>query len=239
MTIESEVSIPSLNGGHLPGFLARPEDAADGSPHPALLMIYEAFGMNPGMRGIARQLAAEGYTVLIPDLFARGRVRALCVASTMTTMLTGRGAAMGECESARRWLAGQPTVDADRIGTIGFCMGGGFALLLADTGLYKVSAPFYGRARLPLERACPVVASFGGRDRGIPSGYPDALAADLAARGVPHDVKTYPDAGHSFMTRGEGATAKVLPHLPIHAEFHEPSATDAMARVLAFFREHL
>ncbi len=238
MTVESDVTIPSLNGGRLPGFLVRPEDHADSPPHPALLMIYEAFGMTAEMRRIARELAAQGYTVLVPDLFARGKVRALCVAATMTTMTRGRGAALGDLESARRWLAGQPTVDAERIGTIGFCMGGGFALLLADTGLYKVSAPFYGRAPLPLERACPVVGSYGGRD-GFIGDYPARLAADLSRTGVPHDVKTYPEAGHSFMTRAEGASGAIAARTPMHAAYHEPSATDAMERVLAFFREHL
>jgi carboxymethylenebutenolidase len=237
--VESDVSMPSLNGGHLPGFLVRPEDSGDGGPSPALLMIYEAFGMTAEMRRIARELAAEGYTVLVPDLFARGKVTALCVAATLRTMITGRGAALGDLESARRWLTAQPTVDADRIGTLGFCMGGGFALMLAGTGLYKVSAPFYGQTTLPLERACPVVASFGGRDAAVPSGYPDRLAENLEALGVPHDVKTYPNAGHSFMTRTEGAMGAVASRLPIHAEYHEPSATDGMARMLAFFREHL
>lgn len=238
MSVESDVSIPSLNGGTLPGFLVRPEDTATGTGHPALLMIYEAFGMTAEMRRIAREFAAQGYTVLIPDLFARGKVRALCVAATMTTMATGKGAALGDLESARRWLTEQPTVDGDRIGTIGFCMGGGFALLLADTGLYKVSAPFYGRAPLPSERACPVVGSYGGRD-GFIGDYPDKLAAGLARNGVPHDVKTYPEAGHSFMTHTDGAMGAVAGRMPIHAEYHEPSATDAMDRVLTFFREHL
>ncbi|MBW0106640.1 dienelactone hydrolase family protein, partial [Pseudonocardia sp. KRD291] len=220
MTVESDVSIPSLNGGRLPGFLVRPEDTPGSPPHPALLMVYEAFGMTAEMRRIARELAAEGYAVLVPDLFARGKVRALCVAATMATMTAGEGAALGDLESARRWLTDQPTVDADRIGTIGFCMGGGFALLLADTGMYKVSAPFYGRAPLPLQRACPVVGSYGGRDAFI-GDYPDQLAADLERHGVPHDVKTYPEAGHSFMTRAEGALGSVLGRTPIHAEYHE------------------
>ncbi|MET0187896.1 MAG: dienelactone hydrolase family protein [Pseudonocardia sediminis] len=238
MTVESDVSIPSLNGGSLPGFLVRPEDTADAAPHPALLMVYEAFGMTAEMRRIARELAAEGYTVLVPDLFARGKIRALCVAATMNAMNTGKGAALGDLESARRWLVGQPTVDGDRIGTIGFCMGGGFALLLADTGLYKVSAPFYGRAPLPLERACPVVGSYGGRD-GFIGNYGDKLDADLTRAGVAHDVKTYPEAGHSFMTRTEGVSGAIASRSPMHAEYHEASATDAMNRVLTFFREHL
>jgi carboxymethylenebutenolidase len=165
-------------------------------------MIYEILGMSDEMRRVARDLAAEGYAVLIPDLFARGRVRPLCVAATMRTMVTGSGAAMDDLEAARRWLADRPEVDGTRLGTIGFCMGGSFALLLARTGLYKVSAPFYGRPP-DLPRSCPVVASFGGRDLGM-RGAPEKLTADLDAAGVPHDVKVYPDAGHSFFTRTPG-----------------------------------
>lgn len=236
MTVESEVSLTSVNGGRLPGFLARPETD---TPGPAIVMIYEIFGMTPEMRRIARELAREGYTVLIPDLFARGRVKPLCIASTLATMATGRGAALGDCESARRWLADQPTVDADRIGVMGFCMGGGFALLLSQTGLYRVAVPFYGRAGVAVEPVCPVVASFGGRDLQFADGYPQRLEADLAERGIPHDVVVYPEAGHSFMTRTPGAKGAVARRTPLHAEYHEPSATDAAERVRAFLRDHL
>jgi carboxymethylenebutenolidase len=219
----------------MPAVLTLP-DGAEG-PVPGLLMIYEIFGMSDEMRRVARDLAAEGYAVLIPDLFARGRVRPLCVAATMRTMVTGSGAAMDDLEAARRWLADRPEVDGTRLGTIGFCMGGSFALLLARTGLYKVSAPFYGRPP-DLPRSCPVVASFGGRDVGM-RGAPEKLTADLDALDVPHDVKVYPDAGHSFFTRTPGLKGRVVRRLPIHAEYHEASAQDAHRRVVAFFREHL
>jgi carboxymethylenebutenolidase len=116
-------------------------------------------------------------------------------------------------------------------------MRGSFALLLARTGLYKVSAPFYGRPP-DLPRSCPVVASFGGRDVGM-RGAPEKLTADLDALDVPHDVKVYPDAGHSFFTRTPGLKGRVVRRLPIHAEYHEASAQDAHRRVVAFFEEHL
>ena len=198
--MQVETVFPTSDGTPMPAVLTLP-DGADG-PVPGLLMIYEVFGMSDEMRRVARDLAAEGYAVLIPDLFARGRVRALCVAATMRTMVTGRGAAMDDLEAARRWLADRPEVDGTRLGAIGFCMGGSFALLLARTGLYKVSAPFYGRPP-DLPRSCPVVASFGGRDVGM-RGAPEKLTADLEALDVPHDVKVYPDAGHSFFTRTPG-----------------------------------
>lgn len=84
-----------------------------------------------------------------------------------------------------------------------------------------------------------MVASFGGRDAETNDGYPQRLAADLDRLGVPHDIVSYPDAGHSFMTRTTGFIGRIGPLLPIHAEYHEPSARDAHRRIVAFFHEHL
>jgi carboxymethylenebutenolidase len=234
--MQLEIVFPSSDGKPLPGVLTVP-DGAD-APLPALLMIYEAFGMSDEMRRVARDLAAEGYVVLIPDLFARGPVKPLCVASTMRTMARGAGPALDDLESARRWLTARPEVDGTRIGAIGFCMGGSFALLLARTGLYKVSAPFYGGQGVELPRSCPVVASFGGRDAST-RGVPEKITADLEALGVPHDVKVYPEAGHSFFNRTPGLIGKAVSRSPIHAEYHEASAQDAHKRIVAFFRTHL
>lgn len=232
--VQTEISFPA-GDTTLPGVLTLPAGAT--GPVPALVMIYEAFGMSDEMRRVARDLAADGYAVLIPDLFARGTIKPLCVASAFRTALRGEGQELDDLESARRWLAERPEVDAGRIGAIGFCLGGSFALLLARTGRYKVSAPFYGR-KVQMQRSCPVVASFGGRD-GSTRGYGEKLAADLDTLGVPNDVVTYPEAGHSFFTHGTGMTGKLVARLPIHAEYHAPSAADAHRRIVAFFREHL
>lgn len=234
--MQTEISFPLADGTTMPGALTVP--AGPPGPRPALLMIYEIFGLNDEMRRVARELAAEGYVVLIPDLLARGPLKPICVGRALRTMRSGSGRELDDLESARQWLVRRPEVDPDRVGTIGFCLGGGFALLLAATGRYRVSAPFYGRT-VDLPRACPMVASFGGRDAETNDGYPERLAADLERLGVPHDVKTYPDAGHSFHTRTPGLIGWVGARLPIHAEYHEPSARDAHRRVVAFLREHL
>jgi carboxymethylenebutenolidase len=235
--VQTEIAFPTADGRSLPGVLTVPEPAPERGP--ALLMIYEAFGMTDEMRRVARELAAEGYPVLIPDLFARGPVQALCVASAIRTMLRdGNGREMDDLEAARSWLAARPEVDADRIGVIGFCLGGSFALLLARSGLYRVSAPFYSSRIAVARSSCPVVGSYGGRDSST-RGYPERLAADLDALGVPNDVATYPEAGHSFCTRTEGLIGRIGPWLPIHAEYHEASARDAHRRIVAFFAEHL
>lgn len=234
-TVQTEVAFPAADGVVLPGVLTVPAHA-DG-PRPALVLIYEIFGLNDEMRRLARELAAEGWIVLIPDLFARG-VKVLCVAKALRTMKRGSGPELDDLEAARGWLGERPEVNSERIGAIGFCLGGAFALLLAETGLYKVSAPFYGRTR-DLTTACPMVASFGGRDSETNDGYPQRLSANLDRLGVPHDIVTYPDAGHSFMTRTSGLIGRVGALLPLHAEYHEPSARDAHRRIVAFFHTHL
>lgn len=226
------------DGVELPGVLSMP-DSNDGLRRPGLLLVYDIFGMSDEMRRVARDLAEQGYVVLVPDLFARGPVRMLCVARTLRAMAAKEGRAVDDLEAARAWLASRPEVDPDRIGALGFCMGGGFALVLAMTERYRVAAPFYGTAPDPMPRSCPVVASFGGRDAPFAK-MPAILERNLAALGVPHDVKVYPEAGHSFYTRSPaGLMAKLGELGPMHAGYHEPSARDARERMLAFFEKHL
>jgi carboxymethylenebutenolidase len=233
--VQTEITFPADDGVALPGVLTLPDTGEE--PYPALVMIYEAFGMNDEMRRVARDLAAEGYTVLIPDLFARGRIKGLCVAKAMRTVLRGAGRELDDIEAGRRFIAARPEVDADRIGTIGFCLGGSFALLLAGSGRYKVSAPFYS-APLKITRSCPMVASYGGRDLST-RGYPERLEARFEELGVPHDVRSYPDAGHSFYSRPPGVLGAMTKYSPLRSEYHAQSAEDAHRRIVAFFREHL
>ena len=234
--VQTDIMLTTGKGDRFPGVLSVPEDRT--APGPALVMIYEVSGMTDEMRRVARDLAAEGFVVLIPDLFARSGPRALCVARTIRTAMRGDGQELRDIEMARRWLAAHPAVDPERIGAIGFCLGGSFALLLARSGMYKVSAPFYSSVAVDMPRSCPVVASYGGRDRSA-RGNAEKLAAQLEALGVPHDVVTYPQAGHSFYTRTDGIMGRLGPYTPLRAEYHEPSARDAHRRIVAFFREHL
>jgi carboxymethylenebutenolidase len=236
--VQIDVRFRCDDGVELPGVLSMP-DSNDGVRRPGLLLVYEILGMNDEMKRVARDLASEGYVVLIPDLFARGPLRPICVARALRSIAAREGRELDDLEAARRWLAARPEVDPERLGVIGFCMGGGFALVLAMTDRYRAVAPFYGAAPDPMPRSCPVVASYGGRD--VPfAKMPARLEKNLRALGVAHDVKVYPDAGHAFFTKAPGGILGKIGMIgPLHAGHHEASATDARARVLAFFAEHL
>ncbi len=108
----------------LRGYLASP---AGSGPWPAVVMIHEIFGLDDVMRGHADRLAGLGYLTLAVDLFSAGGT-ARCLAATMTAMIRGHGRAFADICAARYYLASSRDCTG-KIGVIGFCMGGGFALL--------------------------------------------------------------------------------------------------------------
>ena len=123
-------------------------------------------------------------------------------------------------------------------------MGGGFALVLAGRPGWDAVAANYGA--LPqdlaaLDGACPVVASYGGRDRYL-RGAASTLEAALTERGVEHDVKEYPDAGHAFLNETANAPWYIAPMSRIvHARRarSRPRREDAWGRIEAFLGRHL
>jgi carboxymethylenebutenolidase len=211
--------------------------APDGrSPWPGVVVIHDAFGYGPDKESINDLIAEAGYLALTPNLYARGG-RARCVPRVFRELLTQRGRALDDILAARDHLLSM-TECSGQVGIAGFCMGGRFALVMAPKG-FAASAPFYGTP-LPrhlsevLDGACPIVASFGGRDpAGI--GAPKQLRRVVEHKNIPHDIKTYPHAGHSF--------ANKLPAQPLARVvgfgYDETATADAWARVFAFFREHL
>ena len=237
------------NGRELTAFYAEPEPPAGADPgaplppHPAVIVVHEIMGLNDDIRRIAARFADSGYVALAPDLVGAG-FRPLCIARFVQGMGKGAtGRPYREMRAFHDWLAGRPQVDPDRIGMAGFCAGGGFAIVYAASGGrdLRAVAPFY--AGLPADMSiipeiCPVVASYGGRD-GTFGGNGPRLAAALEAAGVPHDVKTYPDAGHSFMSQHEGLLLAVMRRGPSRVGFDPEASEDAWARMLAFFGEHL
>ena len=219
-----DVDRAELKGG---GYLATPGGRG---PHPGVVVIHEAYGLNENIKDITRRFAEAGYVALAVDLFT-DRNRAVCMARYMGAMLLGSVNRYGidDLKAGLTYLAKDRTVDARRLGAIGFCMGGGFAIAWACTdSRLKAIAPFYAANPRPLDtvsrRLCPVVGSYPEKD--FTAGAGRALDKVLEQNHITHDIKVYPNAGHSFFNdRGRA--------------YDKAAAEDSWTRVLKFFGDQL
>jgi carboxymethylenebutenolidase len=226
----------STPSGELGGYLAQPIGSGR---HPGVVVIQDALGLSDDIREQADRLAAAGYLAFAPDLYSGRGIR--CVVATMQASRSGSGAAYEEIEAARRLLEERDDCSG-RIGIIGFCMGGGFALLCAPRGGFAAASVNYGEvpsdAAERLAGACPVIGSYGAKDRGL-RGRAARLERALEAIGVVHDVREYPQAGHSFLNRfNAGPLLTPLLHVA-GLGYDHAAAEDAWRRILEFFAEHL
>jgi len=225
MPVEEIVAL-SVGAEKLSGYLAYPEGEG---PFPGVVVIHEIFGLNDNIKEIARRFADEGYAAFAIDLFA-GRNRTICMFRFMSQILSNplNNGTIRNLKQALAYLGQQPRVDAERLGAIGFCMGGSFAIAWAcsDTRL-KAIAPFYAMNPRPLEavaRICPVVGSYPGDD--FTAKLAQRLDTTLTQHQVEHDIKIYPGTRHSFFNDQS-------------RNYDAASSQDAWQRVLAYFQEHI
>lgn len=232
-----DLSDPSrARGGsqNLSAYVARPRGEG---PWSSVVLVMEIFGVNDDMRAHAERIAGWGYVVVVPDLYSDGGARR-CLAATMRAMASGQGRAITDIETARQWVrAHEDTTDA--VGIIGFCMGGGFALLTCDRERYDVASVNYGRVPEDLTRACPVVGSFGARDRQNP-GAAVKLRTRLDQASVEYDIREYAASGHAFLNAQTPGPRALAPLWHV-AGFGGPAvdAADAWARIERYFADHL
>jgi carboxymethylenebutenolidase len=243
-----DVTIPGGGGDpDTPAYAVLPAGARRGA-----VVIHEALGRQPEIDRVVDRFAEAGYAAVAPDLLAAPRSgaqrasargervipRVLCIARVVRACATGEGLPIRQAEAARRWLNQRVGIEPSRVGLIGFCLGGGFALA-AGRGWGAVSAN-YGQvppARL-LRGIGPVIACYGERDRMF---APQAakLRTLLAGSGVDHEVHTFPTVGHSFLTDGDHPIGQRLSQPLLRIRYDHEVAEDAWSRIFAFFGAHL
>ncbi len=220
----------------------------DGPPSarlPAVLVLQEAFGVNPHMKRVCRRVASLGYAAFSPELFHRTgqglefgyddfpRIRPLLGELTNERISEDLSAAF-------QHVSRRPDVDPERIASWGFCMGGWASVLAACNLPLAAAVSYYGGGlvrprdgigftpligRLESIR-CPLLFVFGAKDGGIPPEDIGALHARMEKLGKAHEVEVYPDAGHGFFC--EDRTA-----------YHRESAEASWARSTAWLAARL
>jgi carboxymethylenebutenolidase len=234
------IDVPTPDGASLRAELFLPDGEG---PYAGVVVLHESFGLNDDIRRIAARFAQAGYAALAPDLYSHGK-RIVCLSRVMVDMLSGAVAReIADIHAAREALAARPEVDPERIAIAGFCQGGGFALVAGAQPGFSAGAVNYGVVpsdRSQLDGMCPIVASYGAKDKIVGRKMAERLERHLSALGVPHDVETYERAGHSFFSKvdgWQGWLARVP--TPMAVGYDEQAAEDGWRRMLAFFEEHV
>lgn len=202
------------------------------------MVIHEIFGINDDIRRKADEMAAHGYLAVAPDLY-EGKSWPGCVRKAITQVRSGSGPAFEIIGATRAMLADRPDCTG-KVGVIGFCLGGGFALLCAPGHGFSAAAVNYGEvphdAEGALAGSCPIVGSYGARDQ-MGTKPPERLQQALVVLDVRHDVKVYPNSGHRFMSQASGMGAVFAKILRL--TYNEEDAADAWRRIYAFFDAEL
>ncbi len=237
------VTIQVSDGSEMGGYLATPEGPG---PHPSVIVWMEIFGVNAHIRDVTERVAAEGYVALAPDFFHRsapglelgydedGFTEGI---KHMTALVSEQMA--DDAQSAVAYLRGRGDT-TDKVGVMGFCIGGHMTYLTAAETDVAAAVSFYGGgisapqgpgggpstvSRTP-KISGRIVCLYGAKDEHIPLDQVDAVRSALQAAGTDHEVVVYEDADHGFFCN-------------MRDSYHESSAADAWTRVKATFNEHL
>lgn len=223
------VEFPS-NGQSASGYLAVPRSGRG----PGVVVIQEYWGLVPHIEDVCERFAAEGLVALAPDLF-HGKTTKEPDEADKLMMEMQLDVASREIVGAGRWLASQERTAGDRVGIVGFCMGGALALYGAtQSDVFAAVVAFYpaftrtAGARPDYSRIQgAVLAHLAENDSYYDHQTVDEFAQAVREGGADVEVHWYADAGHAFFND----------HRP---EVHRPDdARLAWERTLAFFRKHL
>lgn len=245
MSVQTEeLQIRTAGGETMAAYLARPEGSG---PFPAVIVYMEIFGVNAHIRDVTRRVAEEGYVAVAPDYFHRTGP-GIQLEYTDAGMAEGMRH-LGQLDADQMIADARDTIAAlrarkdvrgDRIGAMGFCIGGHMTYLTACETDILAAASYYGGgiaatqgpggAPSTLSRSSKISGRiqcyFGGQDSMIPPDQVDAVKSALAEAGIDHDVHVYENADHGF-------------NCDQRPSFDEAAAADAWRRTFEMFESKL
>jgi carboxymethylenebutenolidase len=222
-----EVTFPS-GSETIAGYLAVPESPGK---HPALVVLHEDGGLTDWIKEQTRKLAGQGYVALAVDLY-RGQLAYDPQLAYELMIGTPQDRALRDMEAALHFLAARVDVNSEKMGSIGWSVGGKWSLLLAVNDLF-LAACVTNYGLMPADPAdiqkirAPVLGIFGADDHTIPVSDVEAFESAMNSAHKSIDVKVYPGAGHGF----ENSENKL--------GYREGAAEDAWQRTVAFLDQHL
>lgn len=239
--IESHLVYSGYQGADVRAYRVRADRDA---PQPAVIVVPEFRGIQEEIRDTARRLAEKGYVALVIEPFSREQtaVDPEDFNALLTRMYQlSDPMAVADIKCAADYLRGLDFVNEERIGAIGFCMGGLYARLAgsSDAGL-TCAVEYYGSVKYdatteakpvsPIDKAkdlaCPYLGFFGGKDDFVPVAHVRELEAAFQEHDKDAVIEIYDNAGHAFLNHARES-------------YVEAAATDAWAKTLAFFTQHL
>jgi carboxymethylenebutenolidase len=229
----SEITLKS-GDEEFKAFVAQPEGKG---PFPAVVVIQEWWGLNDWIKDNARRIAAKGYVAIAPDLYHGKVAEDMKTASTLMNGLD-KSRAVKDLKTAVTAAAAMPNVNKDKIGSIGWCMGGGYSLQLAlNDDRIHACVICYGRVvtdpTMLKSLKAPVLGIFGEKDKGIKAADVREFEKALKeAGGTSEKINIYADAGHGFM-RTMNPGSKENP------EYRDSAAKDAWTQIDGFFAKTL
>jgi carboxymethylenebutenolidase len=226
--IETRMIEFPINTHTAPGYLAQP---VDGQMHPGVVVIQEWWGLVPHIKDVAERFAREGFVAVAPDLY-HGEAADEPDEARKLAMALDANRAVQEIAAAARYLKKMHNVAPQKVGVVGWCMGGGLSLSTAahHADLIGAAVVFYGRPLTASDAAklqVPVLGLYAEHDHGIPVEAVKAFEADMQKQRVPHEVHIYSGASHAFFN-------DTRPQI-----YQAAAAHDAWQKTLAWFRKGL
>ena len=230
------VEIPTADR-RIPGYLARP---ARPGRHPVVFVNSEVFGVHEWVKDVCRRLAKAGYVALAPDLFVRaGDPSKTTDMKVVMDILKAQPEpqVLGDTKASLKFLAEQPFTDMRRLGTTGFCWGGGAVWRDCETfGEFKAGVAWYGPLKAgpyprtpPLDAVkdlkCPVLGLYGGQDRGISAADVEQMREAIKANGKTAEIIVYPEAQHGFLA-------------DYRPSYNQAASEDGWKKMLAWFAKY-